>query len=132
MGRKPKEKVDNRVSFEEYYAAQEELRQLQEKYGIEDDKEQIEEKKEGKISRKISAFFERRDSRERVAVNKKKYIWMLVLTGWFGGHRFYCKHYKVALFYLLFFWIGIGFYNSVVDLMVVIPMQPDENGNVFL
>lgn len=125
MGRKSKEKTE--VSFEEYAAARAELNALQEKYGLAEELE-----KEGKLFRKISAFFERRENRERTAVNKKKYIWMLVLTGWFGGHRFYCKHYKVGLFYLLFFWIGAGVYNSMVDLMAVIPMQVDEDGNIFI
>lgn len=128
MGRKPKEKADkSEVSFEEYYAAQQELEELQKKYGVEE-----EPKKEGRISRKISSFFDNQENRELVAINKKKYIWLLVLTGWFGGHRFYVKHYKVGLFYLLFFWMGMGVYHSIIDLMAVIPMEPDENGNILL
>lgn len=125
--RKAKDKKESeKVSLNEYLAAEEELRALKEQYGIED------EKKEGRISRKISSFFERQANREPIPVKKKTYIWLAVLTGWFGGHRFYCKHYKVALFYLLFFWMGIGLYNTIIDLMVVIPMQPDENGMILL
>lgn len=112
-------------TYVEFIKAEEELKQLREEHGIEDPNE-------GKISRKISGFFERQENREPVAVSKKKYIWLAVLTGWMGGHRFYCKHYKVALTYLLLFWMGIGLYHTIIDLMIVIPMQPDENGNIYL
>ena len=125
--RKTKDKkATEEVSLNEYLAAQEELRALKEQYGIED------EKKEGRISRKISSLCERQADREPVAVKKKTYIWLAVLTGWFGGHRFYCKHYRVGLLYLLLFWMGIGLYNTIIDLMIVIPMQPDENGMILL
>lgn len=120
-----KKKAEPEVTLGEYLAAQEELRELKKQYGMED-------KKEGKISRRISAFFERQEGREPVAVKKKTYIWLAVLTGWFGGHRFYCKHYRVGLLYLLFFWLGIGLYHTIIDLMIVIPMQADEKGMVLL
>jgi len=113
-------------SYAELIAAEEELKALKKEHGIEDDK------KEGKISHAISSFFERQDAREKVYVSKKKYIWLAVLTGWMGGHRFYAKHYRVAGMYLLLFWMGFGLYNSIIDIMQVIPMQADENGNVLL
>ncbi len=119
-------KEEMQQSLQELIMAEEELKALKKEYGIEDDK------KEGKISHAISSFFERQEGREKVAVSKKKYIWLAVLTGWMGGHRFYAKHYRVALFYLLFFWMGIGLYNSIIDIMQVIPMQPDENGKILL
>lgn len=126
-------KKKEEISIEEYIAAEEELKTLKKEYGIEDDGIKDENpKKEGRISRKVSSFFERQEGREPVAVNKKKYIWLAVLTGWFGGHRFYCKHYRVGILYLLFCWIGLGMCNTIIDLMVVIPMQADENGNVYL
>lgn len=118
---------EERVTLGQYMAAKNELEELKREHGIED-----EPVKEGKISRRISAFFERQAGREPVAVNKKLYIVLAILTGWFGGHRFYCKHYRVGLLYLLLFWMGIGLYNTIIDLMVVIPMKPDENGKVFL
>lgn len=131
---KDKKREQERVTFAEYYAAKEELKALKKQYGIADEEEkvQIKPKKEGLISRRISAFFERQESREPVAVSKKKYIWAAVLTGWIGGHRFYCKHYRVGLFYLLFFWMGMGVYHTIIDLMAAIPMQPDENGYIYL
>jgi len=120
-------KEEMMVTLGQYMAAQDELKALKEEYGIEE-----EPKKEGRISHAISSFFERQESREKVAVKKKVYIFLAVLTGWMGGHRFYAKHYRVALFYLLFFWMGIGLYHSIIDVMQVIPMQPDENGRVLL
>jgi len=128
FGMQKEKKKKEEISIGEYIAAEEELKALKKEYGIEDENP----KKGGRISRKISSFFERQAGREPVAVNKKKYIWLAILTGWFGGHRFYCKHYRVGLFYLLFCWIGLGLCNTIIDLMVVIPMQADENGNVYL
>ncbi len=112
-------------TYQEFVAAEEELKQLRAEYGIENPKE-------GKISHKISSYFERQENKEPVAVNKKLYIILALLTGWMGGHRFYCKHYRVGLTYLLLFWMGIGLYHTIIDLMVVIPMQPDEKGNIYL
>lgn len=112
-------------TYVEFIKAEEELKQLRKEHGIEDPDE-------GKFSRKISNFFERQANREPISVSKKKYIWLAVLTGWFGGHRFYCKHYRVGLLYLLLFWMGIGLYHSILDILQVIPMQPDENGNILL
>lgn len=108
--------------------ATEELRQLKKEYGIEDEPK----RKGGKISRTVSSWFERNENQEPIPVNKKKYIWIALLTGWFGGHRFYVKHYRVGLIYLLLFWAGIGLYHTMVDIMIVIPMKPDENGNIML
>ena len=121
---KPSEKQlkDDYVAF---IKAEEELKQLRIEHGIEDPNE-------GKISKKITNYFDKRENRELIPINKKKYMIIALLTGWMGGHRFYCKHYKVGLTYLLLFWMGIGMYHTIIDLMIVIPMQPDENGNIFL
>lgn len=115
-----------RVSIDEYMAAKSELDELKKEHGIED------QPKEGKISRTISKFFERQADKEPVAVSKKTYIILAIFTGWMGGHRFYCKHYKVGLLYLLLCWMGIGLYHTIIDLFIVIPMQPDENGKILL
>jgi len=55
-----------------------------------------------------------------------------VLTGWMGGHRFYTHQYKTALIYLLTCWTGFPLAMTLVDLMIVIPMQPDDNGKVLI
>ena len=131
MFKKVKDKKENLTAeqltneYVEYIKAEEELKQLRIEHGIEDPNE-------SKLSRKLSEYFERQENRELVPVSKKKYIVIALLTGWMGGHRFYCKHYKVGLTYLLLFWMGIGLYHTVIDLMQVIPMEPDENGNILL
>ena len=122
------EKPSNKQIQDDYVAfikAEEELKQLRIEHGIEDPNE-------GKISKKITNYFDKRENRELIPINKKKYMIIALLTGWMGGHRFYCKHYKVGLTYLLLFWMGIGMYHTILDLMIVIPMKPDENGNIFL
>lgn len=114
-----------RDSYVEYIVAEEELKRLRKEHGIEDPDE-------GKLSKKISKLFDDRENREKVALSKKKYITLALLTGWMGGHRFYAKRYKLAVLYLLFFWTGIPLYNCIIDLMQVIPIPADENGNIYL
>ena len=123
--KQPKEKNDD-VSAEDLLLAQMELEELQRKYGVED-----EPKQEGRISRAISGFFDRRDAREKRLVSKKKYM-LLMLLGIFGAHRFYAKQYLTAVFYLATCWTGISTAMTVIDVLVVIPMQPDENGNILI
>ena len=123
MSKDPKKE---RVSLEEYLALQQELEETKRKYGIVD-----EPKKEGRISRAISSFFDRRDAREKQLVSKKKYM-LLMLLGIFGAHRFYAKQYPTALFYLATCWLGISIAMTIIDVLVVIPMQPDENGNILI
>ena len=123
MGRNPKKE---HVSPEEYFALQRELEETKRKYNIPDEPE-----KEGRISRAISNFFDRRDAREKQLVSKKKYM-LLMLLGMFGAHRFYAKQYVTAVFYLATCWLGVSIAMTIVDLMIVIPMQPDENGNILI
>lgn len=125
---KSKKQIEKEVTLEEYYRASCELEELQEKYGIEPD----EKPKEGKISRAITHFFDHREEKEKVCVSKKKYIWLAVLLGWAGGHRFYVKQKWVGLLYLLVCWSGFSMAHTVIDLMIVIPMKPDENGNIMM
>ena len=113
-----------RVSPEEYFALQQELEETKRKYGIVD-----EPKKEGRISRAISAFFDRRDAREKHRISKKKYM-LLMLLGAFGAHRFYARQYPTAILYLATCWFGFSIAMTVIDVLAVIPMRPDENGNI--
>ena len=123
MSKNPKKE---RVSPEEYFALQQELEETKQKYGIVD-----EPKKEGRISRAISAFFDRRDAREKHRISKKKYM-LLMLLGAFGAHRFYARQYPTAILYLATCWFGFSIAMTVIDVLAVIPMQPDENGNILL
>lgn len=65
-------------------------------------------------------------------VKKKNYIWLVVLTGWMGGHRFYAKRFYLGAIYLVLFWTLIPFMMAVLDLLEVIPMKSDENGYVMM
>lgn len=62
-------------------------------------------------------------------VSRKKYIKLAIACGWFcGAHRFYAGHKLLGTLYLLFFWTGIPFAMTVVDLMIALPMQADQEG----
>lgn len=124
--REKKNKAEELANIEEYMAAQAELDYLREKYGIENP----DAKKEGKLSHMISSYFERQDSREKVAVNYKKFLLLAFLTGWCGGHRFYAHHYKLGVLYLLTCWTGFSIAMTIIDIMQYIPYPVDENGNI--
>lgn len=64
-------------------------------------------------------------------VERKKYIRLALCCGWLcGAHRFYAGQKILGILYLLFFWTGIAFAMTLIDLMIVLPMQPDENGMI--
>lgn len=115
--------VEDGVNIDEYVALQRELDELKRQNGTSN---------EGRISRMISSFFERQDAREKVLVNKKKHLWIAVLLGWCGGHRFHAKQYKLGVLYLLFCWSCIPIAMTIVDLLEIIPIPADENGNILI
>ena len=112
------------VDVSKMIALEQELHELKKEQGIEE--------KEGKVSRAISRFFERRDAKEQILRKKKTYILLAVFTGWFGGHRFYAKQYLLGILYLLLFWTGFGAAMTIIDLLVIIPKEADENGMVLV
>lgn len=63
---------------------------------------------------------------------KKIYLWLMLFTGWFGGHRYYQGRYVLGILYTVFFWTGIPFISCVFDAMETIGLKPDENGYVTL
>lgn len=105
-------------------AAQMELDALKKEHGIVDE--------EKGVKKAISNFFDRKDAQSQIPLKKKTYIWLAVLLGWAGAHRFYSKQYPTAILYLLMCWSGFSFAMTVVDLMIAIPKKPDENGNIYL
>ena len=128
-GKKPKkqeEKEEKTVSLEEYLAAKAELEELRKEHGIEP------ENKEGPISRAISNFFDRRDAREQVKVNKKKDLLLCIFLGWAGAHRFYQKQYLLGFLYLAVCWSGYSVAMSIIDLLIIFPKQADEDGNILM
>lgn len=118
-------KTDNssEVSFAQAIALEEELREVKKEYGIEE--------KEGKLSKAISNFFEQREL-NRPVVNRKKYLLLAVFTGWMGGHRFYAKQWKQAFLYLVLCWSGIPIAMTIIDLMIALPKEIDEKGEMVL
>ena len=110
------------VTMKEYLAAKAELDAVREEYGIRP--------KEGKISRAISNFFNKRDAKELRPVNRKKYLLLALFTGWMGGHRFYARQWVVAVLYLALFWTGFPLAMTIIDLLAAIPTEADKNGNI--
>lgn len=123
---KRKSSSKERVSPEEYLALQQELEETKRKYGVVD-----EPKPEGRISRAISKAFEWRDARPKHSISKKTYL-KLMLLGIVGAHRFYAKQYVTGVLYLLACWTGFSIAMTIIDLLVVIPMKPDENGHILM
>ncbi|MCM1134169.1 MAG: NINE protein [Clostridium sp.] len=124
MKSKPGAKKDEKVNFKEYLELQKELDETRQKYGVE--------VKEGKVSRAISNFFDKREARELHSVSRKKYLLLAVFTGWMGGHRFYAKQYPTAILYLALFWTGFPFAMTLIDLMVALPKEADKEGNILM
>jgi len=112
------------VDIDEFIAAKRELDELRKQYGVGP--------QEGKLSRMVSSFFERRDAREKVLINRKKHIWTAVLFGWLGAHRFQTKRYVLGTVYLLLCWSGFSIAMTIIDLVEIIPIPPDENGDILI
>lgn len=104
--------------------AQHELNQLKKEYGLEEE--------ERGVKKAISSFFDRKEAQAQIPLKKKTYIWLALLLGWAGAHRFYSKQYTTAVLYLLLCWSGFSFAMTVVDLMFALPKVADENGNIYL
>lgn len=123
-GDKLKRDKDNEVSMKEYLAAKQELEQLQKEYGIEP------EEKPGRLHRLLDWYFDKKENRRKVKVNRKKYLWMTILGGWFGLHRFAAKQYWIGTAYLLLCWSGFPLAMTLIDLLIIIPLPVDENGDI--
>ncbi len=119
-----KSNKNDEVDVSKMIALEQELHDLKKENGVEE--------KEGRVSRAISRFFERREAKEAVRLRKKKYILLAVFTGWLGGHRFYAKQYALAILYLALFWTGFSAAMTIIDLLVVIPKEADEDGMILM
>ena len=115
--------VEEGIDINEYVALQRELDELQKEAGIYEEKG---------LNRLISSYFERKDSREKVLVSKKRLLWIALLLGWCGGHRFMLRQNKVGLLYLCFCWTCFPVAMTIVDILEYIPLKPDENGNILV
>lgn len=59
---------------------------------------------------------------------KRTYLWLMLFTGFLGGHRWYQGRYLLALLETLLFWTGIPAVMLVTDFMEVFPIKADEDG----
>ncbi len=83
--------------------------------------------------RRLGDWYADYSVRSKVPVNRKKYIRLAAACGWLcGAHRFYAKKPVIGTLYLLFFWTGISFAMTLIDLMIALPMVPDEDGNIII
>ncbi len=112
------------VSVEDFAAAHYQLHELKKEQGL------LPEEKG--LTRLISWFFNYRENRQKACVNKKKILWLAVLLGAFGAHRFYSKRYILGTLYLLFCWSGVPTAMTIIDLVELIPVPADENGNIYV
>ena len=63
---------------------------------------------------------------------KKTYLWLMLFTGWAGGHRWYQGRRWMGLLETLFFWTAIPTILLVTDFMEVIPIKADEDGYIVM
>ena len=79
------------------------------------------------------SFIDKIVNREPKQVNRKKYIHLALGLGWFcGANRFYAGQKIRGILYLLFFWTGIPFSMTLIDLMIALPMKVDTDGNIMI
>lgn len=110
--------------FVEMALLEDELHELEEKYGVE---------KKPKLWQRIGDwYFQKKKEREKHQIRKKAYLWLTVLLGWAGIHRFYEKRWVLGLFYLALSWTGLPVAFAVVDFMIALPMKPDEKGCIWI
>lgn len=64
--------------------------------------------------------------------SKKKYLWLMLFTGWFGGHRYFQGRWGLGLIYTALSWTGLPLALCVTDFMEVIPIKADSDGYVIL
>ena len=96
------------IDLDEYVALQRELDELEKEQGL---------KQEKGLSRLISSYFERKDARDKILVNKKRLLLVALLLGWCGGHRFMLKQK----------WLGVLFSVLVIPYAFVISAVVDTN-----
>lgn len=63
---------------------------------------------------------------------KKTYLWLMLFTGWAGGHRWYQGRCWLGLLETLFFWTGLPTILLATDFMEVMPIKADENGYIVM
>ena len=112
------------INVKQFIAIEEELVALKEKNHIVE-----KEKWWMKAGDYVVARFEKKP----VILNKKRYIRLELSCGWFcGAHRFFAGQKGLGSLYFILCWSGIPFAMTLIDLIIAIPRQTDENGNICL
>ncbi len=115
---------ERQETMQKMFDLQEELDKTREEYGVEP--------KDGFFTRLVKKYYAIKDRRSKVQVKKKTYIWVAVLLGWAGGHRFMCHQYISATLYLLLCWTGFPMAMTIIDILEVVPMKADEDGKIII
>lgn len=118
--------TDEKITVKDYVLASMALEDAKMEAGIED-----EETYKGFFGM-LKRYQDWKEHRTRHKVNKKKYLLLLVLLGWMGGHRYYEKRYILGAVYTLFFWTCLPLCSCLVDAMIAIPIKADENGDILI
>lgn len=82
--------------------------------------------------RVIDYIFDLKEKRKPVKIERKKYLLFALFMGWCGAHKFLSKQYIVGVIYLALFWTGIPIAMTLIDLMIALPILPDEEGYIML
>lgn len=131
MGKKYRK--EDEVSMKEYLNAKMELEKAQKAAGIEQE--------EKGLSKFITWIFNKQDSRQKHKIKKMPYIYMALLGGWCGLHRFYEKRWILGIIYALpaclsiinsslFGFVGLSVAMSVIDVLIAVGHYSDENGEI--
>lgn len=67
---------------------------------------------------------------EKKTVNKKKYLLITLLFGFFGGNKFYIGKYQLGILYLLISFTFLPLFIAVFEFITVCKMKADKDGNI--
>lgn len=116
--------TQDKFEFKRMIELEEELLSLKKEQGITE---------KPKWWQRLGDWYAEYSVKSKVPVDRKKYIRLALTCGWLcGSHRFYSHKPVLGMLYLLFFWTGAPFAMTLIDLMIVLPMQPDENGMIVI
>ncbi len=87
---------------------------------------------EGKPKGIIGRYHYWKEHRTRHRVNKKAYILCTIFGGWLGIHRYYEKRYILGVIYTLLCLTTVSLFLSFTDLLIAIPIEADESGNIMI
>lgn len=120
---KQRKEDQERVSPDEMMALELELAQVKKEHGIQE---------KPTVRRRLADWLTGSAAGPR-RVKRKTYIRLAWTCGWFcGAHRFYAGQTVLGVLYLLFCWTGIPVAMTLIDLMIVIPKEPDDAGIITL